>query len=292
MALLPKPIPAAIKNFANEIALPVALVGCHTSEMSFDCCEYDMALLTTSEKYNQSNQVLLVADHPVELMCIKGSTKNHIVDLAQMVILNDNSEFVLSSISQSITAEKYKKVLTAEGKKLLVSCILCQQKMKEAKCPILAAAWLKIAAYEFIDGMLALSGKKPMPLHILEQMRQNDAAIGEDGLEVALDCIGTERATRPAIVRSIRAINELKSKDYDRDLVVTKANYLLDRSMLPDCYYYVGRIAAKNLVDRNERFYSQYPKLIRVALDLSADMPYLEKMQKQLFRAANSGLIG
>jgi hypothetical protein len=282
----------AIKNFASEIMHPVALVGCHTSEMSLACCEYDMALLAISGKYNRSNQVLHVADRPVEVLCIAQPMKYHIIDLARMVVLNDSSEFILSSLVQDITAEKYKKALTAEGKKLLVNCILCQQKMRQAKHPLVAAAWLKIAAYEFIDGMLALSGTRPMPLHILEQIRQNHTAIAQGGLEVALECIGTERATRPAIARSIHAIKELKSKDYDRELVVSKANYLLDRSMLADCYYYVGRIVAKNLIGKNERFYSQYPKLVQIALDLSADVPRLEKMQKQLFRATNNGLRG
>jgi hypothetical protein len=289
---LPKPIPAAIKNFASKIVGPIALVGCHTSEMSLDCCEYDMALLSPSGKCNQSNQVVRVADYLVELMCISGSMKNHAIDLAHMVILNNNNDFVLSSIAQGITAEKYRKALLSEGRKLLVSCILCQQKMREVKHPLVAAAWLKIAAYEFIDGMLALSGSRAMPLHILEQVRRNDAIMSEGSLEVALDCIGTERATRPAISRSILALKELKSIDYDRELVISKANYLLGRSMLADCYYYVGRIVAKNLVDRNERFYGHYPKLIQVALDLSADMPHLEKIQKQLFRAAKTRLRG
>ena len=292
MALLPKPIPAAIKRFASEIINPVALVGCHTSEMSLDCCEYDIAIVATSQKYNRPNQVMQVADRPVELMCIVGPMKNRIIDLAHMVVLKDNSEFVLSSVAHDITAEKYKKVLIAEGKKLLISCLFCQQKMRETKHPMVAAAWLKIAAYEFVDGMLALSGNRPMPLHVLEQIRQNDAVMTEEGLDIALGCIGIERSTRPAIARSIQALKELKSKDYDRDLVMSKVNHLLDRHMLADCYYYVGRVAAKNLVGRKELFYSQYPKLIQIALDLSVDVPSLENMQKRLFRETNTGLRG
>jgi hypothetical protein len=292
VALLPKPIPAAIKIFASEIMHPVALVGCRTSEMSLDCCEYDMAILALSEKNNQPNQVVQVADRPVELMHIAGPMKNHIIDLAHIVILKDNSKFILSSVAKDITVEKYKKVLAAEGKKLLISSLFCQQKMREAKHPMVAAMWLKIAAYEFMDGMLALSGTRPMPLHILEQIRQTDAIRAQEGVEVALECIGTERATRPTIARSIQAIKKLKSKDYDRELVMSKVNHLLDRRMLVDCYYYAGRATAKNLVGRKELFYSQYSKLVQIALDLASDVQRLEKMQKRLFRATNSGLRG
>jgi hypothetical protein len=288
---LSKPIPTAIKIFANEIVHPVALVGCRTSEMSLDCCEYDVAILALSEEDSQPNQVVQVANRPVELIRIVGPMKNHFIDLAHMIILKDNSKFMLSSVAKDITVEKYKKMLAAEGRKLLISSLFCQQKTREAKHPMVAAMWLKIAAYEFMDGILAVSGNRPMPLHILEQIRQTDAVMAE-GVEVALECIGTERATRPAISRSIQAIKELKSKDYDRELFMSKVNHLLDRHMLVDCYYYSGRVAAKNLVSRKELFYSQYTKLVQIALDLASDMSHTEKMQKRLFRATNSVLRG
>ncbi len=286
---MPESIPTAIKVFASEIVYPVALIGCRTSEMSLDCCEYDLAVFAGSQEQNQANQVVQVDNRPVELMHLTGSIKDHIIDLADMVILKDNSKLMLSSAAKDIIAEKYKKMLTASGKKLLISSLFCQQKMRRTNHPMIAAMWLKIAAYEFIDGMLVLSGNRPMPMHILEQVRQIDSRMAE-GVDVALECIGAERATRPAISRSMEAIKELKSKDYDRELFMSKVSHLLERRMLVDCYYYAGRVAAKNLVSRKEIFYSQYSKLVQLALDLVNDLHSLEKMQKRLFRAVNRGL--
>jgi hypothetical protein len=286
---LPESIPTAIKVFASEIVYPVALIGCRTSEMSLDCCEYDLAVFAGSQEQNQANQVVQVDNRPVELMHLTGSIKDHIIDLADMVILKDNSKLMLSSAAKDIIAEKYKKMLAASGKKLLISSLFCQQKMRRTNHPMIAAMWLKIAAYEFIDGMLVLSGNRPMPMHILEQVRQIDSRMAE-GVDVALECIGAERATRPAISRSMEAIKELKSKDYDRELFMSKVSHLLERRMLVDCYYYAGRVAAKNLVSRKEIFYSQYSKLVQLALDLVNDLHSLEKMQKRLFRAVNRGL--
>ena len=286
---MPESIPTAIKVFASEIVYPVALIGCRTSEMSLDCCEYDLAVFAGSQEQNQANQVVQVDNRPVELMHLTGSIKDHIIDLADMVILKDNSKLMLSSAAKDIIAEKYKKMLTASGKKLLISSLFCQQKMRRTNHPMIAAMWLKIAAYEFIDGMLVLSGSRPMPMHILEQVRQIDSRMAE-GVDVALECIGAERATRPAISRSMEAIKELKSKDYDRELFMSKVSHLLERRMLVDCYYYAGRVAAKNLVSRKEIFYSQYSKLVQLALDLVNDLHSLEKMQKRLFRAVNRGL--
>jgi hypothetical protein len=282
-------IPTAIKVFASEIVYPVALVGCRTSDMSLDCCEYDLAVFAVSQEDNPTNQVVQVDNCTVELMHLTGSIKDHIIDLANMVILKDDSKLMLSSAANDIIVNKYKKMLAASGKKLLISSLFCQQKMRGTKHPMVAAMWLKIAAYDFIDGMLALSGNRPMPVHIMEQVRQIDSRMAE-GVDVALECIGAERATRPAISRSMEAIKELKSMDYDREIFMSKISHLLERRMLVDCYFYAGRVAAKNLVSRNEIFYSQYSKLVQLALDLVNDLQSLEKMQKRLFKAANRGL--
>jgi len=282
-------LPTAVRKLAEGITLPVALIGCRASEISLDCCEYDLAVFSAEK---QSNQFLQAGGHAVELVHLAGDMKNHIVELGGMAILKDTSKFALSSGATGVTPEKYKRALAAAGKKSLISSLFCQQKMSHATHPVVAAMWLKVAAYDFVEGMLAISGSRPMPLHELGQVRQADAGGMAEGVEVALECVGIERATRPAISRSIGAIKELKSKDYDTDLFLSKAGHLLDRSMLADCYYYAGRVAAKNLTGRKDLFYSRYPKLVQLALDLSSDVQHLEKLQKHLFRAANSGLKG
>jgi hypothetical protein len=289
VTVLYESIPTAIKAFANEIMHPVALIGCRTSPISLDCCEYDLAIVEPTQKDKQANQVVQVDKQPVELMHLTGSIKDHVIDLANMVILKDNSTLMLSSAAKDIISGKYTKMLASSGKKSLISSLFCQQKMRGTKHPIVAAMWLKIAAYEFIDGMIALSGNRPMPVHILEQVRQIDSGRAE-GVEVALECIGAERATRPAISRSMEAIKELKLKDYDKDLFLSKISHLLERRRLVDCYYYAGRVASKNLASRTESFHSQYSKLVQLALDLSSDSQGLEKLQKRLSRDVKIGL--
>jgi hypothetical protein len=284
---LPAPIPSAVSKFAAELQHPVALIGCRASDTSFDCCEYDLAVFGSGD-----NRVVQVGDHAVELMHLAQPVKNYIVNLGGAVVLNDTNRFTLSSATSNITQEKYKKALASAGKKSLISSLFYQRRMVSAKHPPVSAMWLKIAAYEFVGGMLALSGSRPMPLHELGQVRQADAGSMAEGVEVALDCIGIERATRPAILRSIEAIQELKSKEYDRSLFASKVDHLLGRSMLADCYYYAGRIAAKNLAGRKDSFHINYAKLVQLALDLSSDVQLLEKMQKKLFRAANFSLKG
>jgi len=279
------PIPATIQKYADSTPHPVALIGCHTSEMSQDCCEYDLAVFAKG-----NNQVLQVDGHTVELVHI-GESKDHMVDLFNAVSLKD-TKFRLSSLIGDITPEKYQKALTAAGKKLLVTSLFYQQRMNGAKNTVVAAMWLKAAAYEFIAGSLALSGTRPMPLHELEQMRQTDAGNIAENVQIAFECIGIERAVRPAISRSLEAIKELKSKDYDTKLVMSKINHLLDKHMLADSYYYAGKAAANSLAGRSDLFHNSYSKLVQIAMDLTTDFGHLQKLQRGLFRAANSGLRG
>lgn len=275
-------VPAAVRKLADDLMHPVALIGCHATKESLDCCEYDLAVFTAG-----NNRVVNVSGHTVELIHFDKPPTNYIVELGGMEILNDKYNFMLSSAAADI-AKRYKKALAAAGKKSLIMSLFSQQIMGQVKHPVVAAMWLKIAAYDFIEGTLALLGNMPLPLHELEQIRQAD--IKGDGVEVSLECIGIERATRPAILRSIQAVMELKSKDYDRELFASKVSSLLEKSMLADCYYYAGRTAAKNLAEHDDTFHSRYVKLVGLALDLSSDAQHLERLQKKLFKAARSGL--
>lgn len=278
------PVPPAVRKFADSLPHPVALIGCRVGEMSLGCCEYDLVVLAPGD-----NQIVQVDGHVIELVHLGKSARDYAVELEGMEILKDTNKFSLSPVAKDIT-KKHKMALAAAGRKSLTNSLFCQQKMGYAKHPAVAAMWLKIAAYDFMEGVLALSGSRPMPLHELEQTRQ--AGNAAEGVDVALECMGMERATRPAIARSLQAVMELKSMDYDRDLFASKANHLLDKSMLADCYYYAGKAAAKNLAGRSGQFHDRYAKLVQLALNLSSDVQHLEKLQKKLSRAAKGGLKG
>lgn len=300
MLLSSASIPAAVRKYASGISYPVAAIGCRVSSegMSLDCCEYDLAVFAPENhdhhhhRHYGSNQVLQVAGHTVELIYMAGPMKHHMIDLGGIAVIRDSNRFALSAAAIDVSPEKYRRALLAAGRKSLVSSLFCQRKMAAAgaKQPAVAAMWLKIAAYKFIRGALALSGSRPMPLHELEQVRRVDASALADGIQAALECIGVERATRPAISRSIDAIRELKSKEYDAELVMSKIRHLMDRQMLADCYYYAGRVAAKNLATRSSAFHYRYAKLVQLSMDLTSDLQHLQKLQRQLFRTANVGL--
>lgn len=233
-----------------------------------------------------SNSVVQVGDHAVELMYVN----NHLLEFGEIEIIKDSKSFSLSSRLREITSEKRSRALRAFGRKALVASLMYQQRMKDTVQPMLASMWLKVGAYQFVRGALAIAGERPMPAHELEQVRQIELGSLSEGIGPALECIGIERATRPAIARSVKAVAELKSGDYDTKLTQSKAEWMLEKSMLADCYYFLGRAACESLVLKSNTFHSRYVKLTQLALDLSADQHGLEKLQKELSRATKKAL--
>lgn len=283
-------MPSIIENYIrSSVNCPVAMIGCRASEKSHDCCEYDLALFTEESR---QNEVLDIGGHAVELLYFSKQPRNYAMELQEMVIIRDDNKLSLASAASGMTPEAGIKAFVAAGRKSLVGSLFYQQKMTDTiENPAIAGMWTKFAAYQFLDGVLQLSSVRPMPLHELEQVRQAETSVGlADGIQAALECIGTERATRPAISRSIEATMELKSKDHDRDLMLSKVNHLLQRQMLSDCYFYIGRMATENLARRSDSFYARYSKLIQISMDITNDVQELKKLQRRLFRAANAGL--
>jgi len=283
-----EPIPSRVEKFLRSLPpSPVALIGCRASDASLDCCEYDIAVFAEAKE----GHVIRLDGQTIELLYFAGHPRNAIVDLYGMRIARDSNKFALASAAKEMTQEKFKKALRATGRKSLVSSLFCQRMAHQASGSVVGQMWGKIAAYRFVSGAIALSGKRPMPMHELGQARQMDTSgVVAEGLAAALECIGLERATRPSISRSIQALQELKSKDYDKDLVVSKIEYLMGRQMLSDCYFFMGRTAAENLVKRKDSFHHRYSKLVQLALDLTSDTQQMEKSQRSLFKAASAAL--
>ena len=296
-------IPPSIKKYVdNNIACPVALIGCRATDPknSLECCEYDLAIFSEGALEHE-DRFLRIGDHNIELINFSANLRKNIIAMKGMIIVNDfaaSYPFVPSShaglFHQSFNYSSYANALTAFGKKAIVGSLFSYDKIESAVSnnPVLASMWLKISAYDFLEGILALAGYRPMPLHELNQIRNlnfEEQNIS-DGIKVALACIGIERATRSTISRSSSALLQLYSEGYDKELVMMKARHLFKIGMLPDCYYYLGKMARKVLVNKHGSFFNSYSKLVLMSMDLSIDTPQIQKLKLELFKTAKNVL--
>jgi hypothetical protein len=289
-----KRIPSALIDYIiNNIRYPVGIIGCRATnpEMSLDCCEYDIAIFN---KKSEGNRFFQLDDHGLELIAQKKISTTNMLNLYNMIVIQDDNGLILSSvpIDKIYSVQHYLKVLRGFGKKSIINSLFYHEKITKSiqKNSVLAGMWLKIAAYDLLEGILALSEIKPMPIHELNQIRaittqHQDMA---DGIKIALECIGLERATRSTISRSIEGVCELNSMEYDKELIRIKANHLLKKGMVSDCYYYLGKMGGRCLTDKDDRFLSTYIKLIQISMDLTKDIQQLERLQSNLVNTSKT----
>jgi hypothetical protein len=291
-------IPSELVDYISDnFRCPAGIIGCRATnpQMSLDCCEYDIAIFN---KQSAGNRFIRVGNHGLELINLTEISRTNVLKFHNMIIVQDDDSLSLSSSlpsslssANNISAfqqQHYLRVLRGLGKKSIINSLFYHEKITKNihKNSILGAMWLKIAAYDFLEGILALSEIKPMPIHELNQIRKitierQDIA---EGIKIALECVGLERATRSTISRSIEAICELNSMEYDKELIKIKVNHLLDKGMISDCYYYLGRMGHRCLAYSDYKFLIKYIKLIQISMDLTKDIQQLERLHVSLVK--------
>jgi hypothetical protein len=256
--------------------------------MSLDCCEYDI-IVVDNRNYNK---IVKIKDHYIELLKI---AEKDIPSFQNMVIINDNSNFYLTSLCDEAKRLDYNKILVASGKKSIINSLFYNNKAEKSikNMPSLSAIWLKMAAFNFIKGTLAMAKVNPMPIHELSQLRTLMSQLGKqdlEDLELAIECVGLERATRVSINRSKQAMMKLVAPRHDSQIIANKIDYLLDNGILADCYYFVGSMANSSLEHKSEQYVKEYLKLVQIAMGIDNDIVKLENLQISLYKAGKRAL--
>lgn len=291
-------LPSSVKNYVeSNYDTPVGLIGCRVaaSKLSFDCCEFDLAVFCNTYK---NRNLLNIGKYTIEVITLPVDSRN-VITLKDMCLVKDFATTYPLTTAHRHTIFKsriddtdYTRALLSHGKKKILESLFYFDRIGRAfkRNPVLGSMWLKLSAYEFLEGVVSLSGQRPMPFHELQQIRliDSDYQIVSNGIQIALDCIGIERANRSTVSRSGLALERLYGNGYDKGLVFGKISSLLRVGMLPDCYYYIGKMAKKQLLKRDERFYETYSKLVQIALDLSSDNQQNQKLHSELSNTAKS----
>ena len=277
-------IPKEVRDYALEIKHPVGLVGCRTTAISLDCCEYDLAVFSPEPFPPTLNKI---GGQFVEMVHMSGSALS--AELFDIQMLNTPDRMFQSPSADR--EESRARNLWALGRKSLARSLMLQIRSQRAeKQPVIASAWLKAAAYSFLQGILQMARVMPMPAHELGLLRGlSQQTLAATDLVPAFDVVGVERATANSVLRSEKACSAILNKRYDRELVLSKAATLREKQMIADSYYYIGRAVCSAMIDGEESVL-RYPKVLQVALDLSADASHLEKKRELLFQAAASAL--
>ena len=274
-------IPGKIQEYLSEkIDLETVLIGCRadTPKISYDCCEYDIAILGGNDM-GFGNKIVQIGNNTLEFLDFPKYGHNEISLFNMVKLKNKTNDLLVSPIT--VSKIDAKRLFIAAGKRKVVDSLFNISKNNPTKTGSLN---LKIAAYDLIEGILLISGIRPMPIHELNQLRQLEVHSDfiNEGIQLCIECLGIERATRTIINRSFKAIKEILKQRYDIELLSSKIEFLLEHRLLADCYYYIGKLASNHLEKKDYAFQLNYHKLISLALDLTSDYENIKKKSTQI----------
>jgi hypothetical protein len=280
-------IPDEVQAFVSKNSdLELALIGCRadSSHISYDCCEYDIAVLGSNEN-SYDKKIIQVGDNTIEFLHFPNYQKygHGDISLFNMIKLEESNDLFISPPPLEIDRKNW---YIAAGKRKVVDSLFNVSKNSRNRAKLDSSLNLKIAAYDLIEGILLISQTKPMPIHELNQLRQVEVHKDfiNEAIQVCIECLGIERATRTIINRSFKALKEILKERYDVELLSSKIDFLLKQGLLADCYYYIGKLVCSHLENKDNASQLNYHKLNSIALDLTSDYEKVKKMSALIKR--------
>jgi hypothetical protein len=282
-----------IKEVIDTLLLseyPVGLGGCKAHKTTLKCCEYN---ITVFDGKNQRDEVRQITNHFVKIHHAKldESDPDTLQKYEHMEILSDpewNLRIFLSKIK-----EKSDKIRASSAKSSLIDAAYFATKAKQGlSVDPFAPVWLKCAAYLVCDALVLLNSKMRSPTHMLEFIRRSDKNKTNESFLTVAEAIGLERATPSLLDRMSKStigFSDMVEANNHSTIIQKKYEYLVNNSLLSDCYFYLGCINKNNIVSIRDSMHKR-PDLIhvlKVALDLEGDQMKMEQQAKTLHSLTN-----
>ena len=279
-----------LDEFANSDN-PIALSGCRAEKINHECCDYNIVIF---DQTDDNDSVIEIDDKFVRLH--HGSLNESRIEILNqyhnLEILHDpkwDLKIFLSKIK-----EKRGSILQAYSKKCIIESQVCLTKGKDGLATSIpfSSCWLKCAAYFLIDAILIRNNKQNFPVHTLDIIRNIKSSKLNDSLSIITQCIGLERSTISLLSRMLKStqgLSELIEKNNHSKIIKNKADFLIQNSLLSDCYFYLGNVNRNNLYKINN-LPNKLPEFIHVlktGFDLENDSVKLESNISRLSDIAN-----
>ena len=271
---------------------PVALGGCRSDETAHDCCEFN---ITIFDGKKESDTIInfendLVQIHHGNL----AETDSRILKQFENLRIIQDEKWDLRMFKSKIK-EKNEQITMASAKSCLIDASVCITKSNESlrNSDPFSSSWLKCAAYFLADAVCLLNLKRPSPTHSLHFIRKFDTNKFHQSISIITDIIGLERATTSLLSRMCKStigFSDMVEKNDNSKIIQKKYEYLTEKSLLSDCYFYFGYINRDNFIKIKNDILKK-PELIHIlktAFDLENDEVKLSSQLKMLQSTVNS----
>lgn len=282
-----------LKEIVDNLDLhshPIALGGCKVHKTTHECCEYNITVFDGQNVTDQIHQIDndLIRIHHGKL---DESDSDVLQKYENMVIISDNDWRL--GIFLSKIREKKEKLRSSTIKGCLVDALYYVTKTKQGLgTDPFAAVWLKCAAYLVCDALVLFNSKMRSPTHMLEFIRKSEKNKINESFFAVAEIIGLERATPSLLERMVKStigFSDMIEANNHSVIIQRKYEYLVNNSLLSDCYFYLGYVNKINIISISDSMHKRADliHLLKVALDLEHDQTRIEQQTRILHKLVN-----
>ncbi|MDI1495216.1 MAG: hypothetical protein K8823_522 [Cenarchaeum symbiont of Oopsacas minuta] len=270
---------------------PFGLIGCRNSDMTYECCEYDLAV------FDERDELDTMVEYKGTTICIKHCSLSALrspdmVMYDDMKIISDTSWDLHMMLSR--IRENRKHLYSDYMRNSLIDSMFCITKFQEGVkiSDPFAVCWIKCSTLYMVDAMLLSCMEKPSPTHALQKLRIVQKKISNDAFSLITDCIGVERTTPLLLERMAKSTAGFSDIVYGNDqskTILEKVRYLSSESFLADCYFYL-QYANRDMLIKIKNEIRKKPDLIyilKVSMDMENDITILDNYAHRLYDEAN-----
>lgn len=273
---------------------PVGFGGCRNDKTNFDCCEYNITVF--DEKSGES--IHEFSDQFVKLhhCSISESSVEALKQMENLTVLHDDQWKLRMFLSK--IKEKSAMISNSYTQSCLVDAGILANNAREAikTKNSFAPIWIKCASYSLVDALFSINSKRPSPTHMLEIIRHLKKDDVNEVFSLINQILGIERASvtvLPRMLKSTIGFSDMVEGNGHSKIIKRKYDYLVENSLLADCYFYLGYLnknnimKVKNQIHRNPEFIH----ILRVGFDIESDPLVIERQANALLQRINELLV-
>ena len=283
-----------LKTLPEKLSLshfPVGLGGCRSNGVHFDCCEYNITVFDdrkTGESVHEVEGELIKLHHGT-----LSETSSEILRQIQDIKILSDEQWKLQIFLSQIKANS-KKISDSYIQSCLVDAGVYTTKAKDGvkTSDPLAPLWLKCGAYFLSDVISLVNLKRPSPTHMMELIRKFEKNRINESFAVVHECLGIERATTSLLSRMFKSTvgfsDMVEANDHSK-IIKKKYDYLVQNSLLSDCYFYLGYTNRNNMIKIKDKIHRnlEFTYILKVALDAESGQLVVESQAESLLKTIN-----
>ena len=269
---------------------PVGLGGCRSNGTHFQCCEYNITVM--DEKSGESVHRIENDFVKIHHCSFNDTTSSTLHQLQNLTVINDEQwklRMLLSKIN-----EKKEQIATSHARSCLVDAGILANKARDSvktNDPF-AAAWIKCASYSLADAIFCLNMKRPSPTHMLEVIRNMKKDKVNQKFSIIHQILGIERSSTSLLSRMVKStvgFSNMVENNGNSDIITKKYEYLVENSLLSDCYFYLGYVNRLNLLRVKNQIHKnpEFIHVLKIGLDLEHDLMEIDNQATTLLQSTN-----